>query len=391
MVTLMLWGMSAAFALIGLVGIITVGMVDQDLTPVLLLSSGTALAGLLLLPSAWYSLMRLLGRLKADIPPFHQSRSLLWVIFPVLLFPLILLSGNWIIRNTQASWLVLPPLHLLAIGLPIFWLTYLGVRGLTVGSSQRDWGVLGAGLTLSPIIIIILEIGALLIVGFIAVIYIFTQPDLVNQIDLLVQRLTYAPPNPQVIQRILAPYLLQPGIIYTILAFVAVIVPLIEEIFKPIGVWLLFRYRLTPAAGFAAGILGGAGFATFESIMHTISTNDWFLIVLGRSGTAVMHIVTGGMMGWALASTWRNGKYLQLGLIYLAAVCIHALWNGLTMLSAANQIVTGEQLQTSTLMQLISIAPIGLGVLVVFCFCLLVYANWAIRRKMDHSTRSAAG
>jgi hypothetical protein len=387
---LILWGVAASIALISLAGIFDVGIADEDITPLFLLAAGVTLCGVLIIPSAWYSLMRLLGRLRQESYPFSQPAYLFWIVFPLLLFPLVVLSGNWVTSNTELSWLLLPPLHTLAIGLPILWLAYMAVRGLSVGSSQRNWGSFGAGITLSPILIMIFEIGAVITVLFFATVYIITQPNLLNQLELLVHRLSYAPSNLQVIERIITPYLLQPGIIYIIFAFIAVIVPLIEEALKPIGVWLLFKSGLTPAAGFAAGALGGAGYALFENIMFSINADNWILIVTARSGTAAMHIFTGGITGWALATAWYYEKYLQLGLTYLAAVSVHALWNGLTLIGVANQIVPEERLQASVLEGLVNFALVGLAILAFFSFSLIIYCNWILRRQNNQIPRSNA-
>jgi hypothetical protein len=34
-----------------------------------------------------------------------------------------------------------------------------------------------------------------------------------------------------------------------------------------------------------------------------------------------------GLMGWALASTWQDGRYLRLVLTYLGVSALHGLWN----------------------------------------------------------------
>jgi hypothetical protein len=380
---LFLWGLSALLVLIGLIGLYSSGMTEEYITPLFLLASGLAFCGVLLLPSAWYSFLRLTSAYKPEIKQLSPKTTRFLIVFLLLFFPLVVISGNWITGNTQLSWILLPPLHVLAIGVPIFWLLLLGLRGLSIGSAQRDWGAFGAGITLSPILIMILEITALLAVIFLGLIYIFSQPDLLAQLDFLINRLSYAPQSPLIIQRIITPYLLQPGVVYTIFAFIAVIVPLIEEALKPIGVWLLFRSGLTPAAGFAAGVLGGAGFAIFENIMFSINLEDWIFIVSARTGTSLMHIVTGGITGWALASAWRYGKYLQLGLFYLVAVSIHGLWNGLILLGVVEQVAPDHQVQSPVLMNLVNIAPFGLGILVVLCLSLLVYFNWSLRRTEE--------
>ncbi len=49
--------------------------------------------------------------------------------------------------------------------------------------------------------------------------------------------------------------------IFGVLAVISGIVPLIEEILKPIALWSLVGKDLTDQEGFVAGLLSGAGFA----------------------------------------------------------------------------------------------------------------------------------
>ena len=97
-------------------------------------------------------------------------------------------------------------------------------------------------------------------------------------------------------------YLMQPSTLYIALLFGALIVPLLEELFKPIGVWLLVGRKPSPAQGFAAGLLSGAGYALFENFSLGASAGeDWAMVVVARIGTSLIHIVTAGLMGWALS------------------------------------------------------------------------------------------
>jgi len=50
-------------------------------------------------------------------------------------------------------------------------------------------------------------------------------------------------------------------------------------------------------------------------------------VMVGRIGTGLLHIFTAGINGWALASTWRDGKYMRVGIAYLASVIVHGAWN----------------------------------------------------------------
>jgi RsiW-degrading membrane proteinase PrsW (M82 family) len=139
--------------------------------------------------------------------------------------------------------------------------------------------------------------------------------------------------NPDELLAALAPVLLTPRALALALLFVSVLVPLIEELFKPIGVWLLFGRKLTPAAGFAAGAISGAGYALFESLALTLGGDSWATVVLARVGTAAVHILTSAITGWALVQAWQKRDFLRLLFAYTFGVILHGLWNGLAVVS----------------------------------------------------------
>jgi hypothetical protein len=271
----------------------------------------------------------------------------------------------------------------LAIGLPILWLVYLGRRGISTGSAQQTWGVLGSGLVIGPLLIMLAEIAALAFLLVLGVLYLLNRPELLEDLSNLAQRLSQAPPNPEIYQRILEPWLAQPAVLYAAFICIAILVPLIEEALKPIGVWLLAGRDLAPSTGFAVGLLSGAGYALFESLAFTSSANDWALVAGARIGTGVIHIVTAGLTGWALASAWRRRSYVRLGLAYLTAVLLHALWNGLTLLATGSQLAGIRLGGNEFLYNLALVAPLGLGVLTLAGLILLLGANHRLRRQAE--------
>jgi hypothetical protein len=311
--------------------------------PMYLFASGLLASALLLTPSAYYSLRRISGR-----PVYHFPRLpiLLRPSILILALPLVLLLGYWISNNPGLSWLFLPILLVLAVGLPVLWIVYLAARGLPLGSPQRMWGVYGSGSTLGPVLILGTELVALIIYGVIGIIFLVNQPDLVEQLTQLVQSFQPGTVSEQELIQAVLPWLARPGVILAILTFAAVIVPLIEEALKPIGVWLLAGFKLTPAAGFAAGALCGAGYAFFESLALTGSGAEWVLSVSARIGTAVIHITNTALMGWALALAWREKRYLNLGLTYLFVVMVHGLWNGLAVINVIDTLLNPLGLQS---------------------------------------------
>jgi hypothetical protein len=370
-----LLGTALSIATVGIVWRFDQGATAETATSLFLLAAGLGLSGILLVPSAGYSFLHLIKRANL------QNRSVFSVRPTILIFalPAVLFAGYLVSRNSQWDWLLLPPLHVIAIGLPILWLVYLGRRGLPAGSLQQAWGVFGSGLALGPLLIMLAEIGAFLGFLILGLAYVVQHPELGGELSALVERLVQAPPNPEIYQRILSPFLMQPGIILSAFLFIAVIVPLIEEALKPVGVWLLAGRDLTPSAGFVAGMLSGAGYALFESLANASGAGSWTLVATARIGTAVIHILTAGLTGWGLASAWRKGDYLRLGAAYGIAVLLHGLWNGLTLLASGSQLF-GTEFKIPFVNNLATVAPFALVILALTGFAILIGANAILRR-----------
>jgi hypothetical protein len=377
-----LWGVSFVLVVAGIIQLLTPSPTPAGRVPFLLLGTSGILIGLILVPSAVYALLRLLGRRPARLLPVPR-----WLRPSLLIFilPFVLLAGGWVSQQGTVGELVLPFFHILAIGIPVLWLAYLAVRGLPLGSPQRAWGILGSGSVLSPSMILLVELGVLL-AGVTAVsVWIFGNTSALNELNTLAQRLEQAQQvgsSPEILVHTLAPYLSDPRVIYAAFAFGSVIVPLIEEALKPLGAWFLAGSRLTPPEGFTVGVLCGAGYALLESLL--LSSNggaEWVSLVFARIGTGVIHILTSGLMGWALASAWAEGRYLRLGAGYLGAVMIHGLWNGLTVLLVAAAISQAlGQSEGDLLSQAGKWAPYGLIGLAVLGLAALIWANWRLRQ-----------
>lgn len=340
-----------------------------------------SLGAILVLPSIYYSFRRLRGASRTQ-PSLGEVR-LNWVLFSTLLLltmPAVILLGNFISLNDDLAWILLPPLHLLAIVLPIFWLVSLALRGLSPGSPQRAWGVFDVGLVLGPGLILILELAAMLIVGILIFGYVVSQPELFEELTNLAQRLSVAPPDPELVLRILEPYLTGPIFLFLALGFASVLIPIIEELLKPIGVWFLSGSRISPAEGFAAGVLSGAGYALFENLALSSGGADWALAVTTRAGTAVIHICTTALMGWALTLAWTKREYIKLIATFLFVVFIHGLWNGLALFGVStNPFVDFQSIPTST-SGVAGFAVIGLIAIIIILFFLLMLFNRRLRK-----------
>ncbi|MGD8455769.1 MAG: PrsW family glutamic-type intramembrane protease [Anaerolineales bacterium] len=335
---------------------------------------------LLLLPSVVYSFSRIVGR---EVSLGKPWRTLLRVARPkwlIILFPLLLVIGHFANKQEPLSWVLLPPVHVLAVSIPVSWLAWLGIRKLQKFSSQRLWGIFNTGLVMGPAIIFTLEIIVFIVVIFVAVFAFAFNPQNILELEQFAGGFDEIIPGSPEEMAVLTHMLNNPSVIFFMLFFLSVIVPLIEEAFKPIGVWFLAGRNPTPGDGFVAGIISGMGYALFENLGNISLGLSWSTLVLARVGTSVMHIFTAGLIGYTLALAWKENRYLRLGAAYVLAVVIHGLWNAFTILST----VAGLEMEDSILpYYLVPTGGIALVVLASGVFVLLILSNRKVRRESD--------
>ena len=332
---------------------------------------------LLTLPSLVLSFRRLRGKVTSGAPPASgfRSSSLL-----MLIWPLIILAGSLLARSPELSWKFLPPIQLLGVAIPLWWLVELGRRGLQKNSPQRTWGVINLGIIITPLLIITLEFAALAAVLFAVSVWASSSPALMAQLAMTGQSLSRANMDPEAILRILRPYLQRGDVWFLILAYTAGVVPLLEELFKPLGLWVLVKRGLSPAEGFELGLFCGASFALVETLGSLASSSgaEWTALVIGRVGIGLLHTVTGGLVGWGLATAWSRGRVLLLALVYLAAAGLHGLWNLAGILMGFLPLLpAGKPGNLPTLLG--SLAPAVLLVLTVILMGVLVWINRHLR------------
>jgi len=189
-----------------------------------------------------------------------------------------------------------------------------------------------------------------------------------------------------------------PSVIFLVLTFSAVVVPVIEELLKPIGVWLLAGRKLPPAAGFVAGAISGAAYGFIESLVLTTNDQQWASMMFARVGTSVIHIFTSALTGWAIVQTWGRKRYKTFFLSTFAAVCIHGLWNALIVAASFTTLASQQviSLKIPGLSHFTQIAPLGLLFLTISVFILLIYSNHSLHRttrlaEIDHSRENTLG
>jgi RsiW-degrading membrane proteinase PrsW (M82 family) len=171
----------------------------------------------------------------------------------------------------------------------------------------------------------------------------------------------------------LAPYLTNPLVFLLILAFAAVMTPLIEEALKPTAVWLVGKRLRSPAEGFALGALCGAGFALLEGMMAASGATGMIGFGLAaRAASSLMHITASGLMGWGIASARLEKRYGRLALTYLLSVTLHGLWNGSALLAVYGALRFTLQSATPDMLGVLFIL-FGIGLLGLMLVSILVF------------------
>jgi hypothetical protein len=190
-------------------------------------------------------------------------------------------------------------------------------------TQRRGWGHFLAGLWLSPISAFSLELIAAIpiilsiVVGLNArlgddfLLRIWEQPVVVPQDTL----------------QALLELLNQPIYLVLILSYLGILVPLIEEMIKSIGLLPLMRRKISDSEGFLGGVLAGAGYGLFEALYLGQPGPGWAALMLARAGATMMHMLTAGLTGIGFARARRLRRTAPFLRYYLMAVGLHALWN----------------------------------------------------------------
>ena len=300
-----------------------------DSSQVLNLSGVLLAVALLTTPSVTTAIRSLAG-----LPPRRQVRHrFLLATLALLLVPLIILLDGSGSSEPAPNWLSAIS-NILTILIPIWWFLELGRSRLTGGSAQRQWGLFSFSTFITLPVILVVE---LVVLGFgmlFGALWLFQQPEFAPILSQFGSQNGIDPTLLDELSVDLIPFLTRPGVIAALAAVVALIIPLIEEMLKPLGLWLLHKRGLSPAEGFTLGLICGAAFALLESLfsISAVMPGERLFVIVGRLGTGLLHIFTAGLNGWALATTWRDGKYARVGISYGLSVLIHGAWNFFALL-----------------------------------------------------------
>ena len=336
--------------------------------------------GIVLFTAAFFSIQKTLQKPSADQDTSFSVSFWQIVIIMIVAFASILI-GYQISGIKTINWLFLPMLTIPAIVLPLLALLALGTQKLPFGTRWQSWNVLGLGMTLVPFLLFMLEIAVVIIIFFVIIAYIITQPELASELQRLSQQIILLGPESETTRDLLSPFLTKPGVIITTLVYIAILVPALEEIFKPLGIWLLAGKLESPAQGFTLGALSGAGYALIETIGVSSQTGEWASLLFSRIGTGLLHITTCALMGAAIVLAWRERRYLRLIGTYFLAVTLHGLWNTFAMLFTFSGLaeLLGQQDGLGTLQPIMIIA---MSILAIGLFAILVLSNRKMRNAV---------
>lgn len=335
---------------------------------------------LVLLACSWFVLQKAMGREQADLPFDFPFAS--WQIFAVIGIVIFSVAAGGVVAVTEIAWLawfMLPLLTLLVIIPPIWMFFGIGANGLKLGPRWRFFAIFGLSLTVGPVIMVALEI--ILLLGIViggAILIAVTQPDLLQELYHLAGTFEFEL-DEQVILNSFAPYITNPIVIATGVGYIAIIVPLIEELLKPLAVWLFALKIESPAQGFVMGLLSGAAFALIESLNASANgTISWPVIVSMRAGTSLLHMTASGLVGWGIVSAFKEKRIGRLFGAYFAAVLIHGVWNASA--AGAGLSAIGESIgKPEWLFAFVPALVCGLLVLGIGMFAVLLASNRKLR------------
>jgi hypothetical protein len=385
LLVLIVLGLSLVFVLLIACGLginSTIGLFTKEGDPAGQMISAFAfgLETAILIVCFWFVLQKTQGREQADAPikfPFAD-----WQVIAAIGMVMVSVTLGGVIAYSEIAWLtwiMLPVLTVLVIVPPIWLLFGIGSNGIELGPRWRIFGMLGLSMTIGPLIMIVMEIALLLGIIIVGVsIVAIQQPALLQEIIKL-GRIINQETDQEAILKLVAPYISNPVVIATVIGYIALIVPLLEELFKPLAVWIFARKIESPAQGFAMGLLSGAAFALLESLNASgDGSAAWPAIVSIRAGASLLHMTASGLVGWGIVSAFREKRVMRFFAAYFSAVTIHGLWNACAV--GAGLSMVGEFIGKSE--WLFNIIPAMLGgmfVLGIGMFAALIASNKKLR------------
>ena len=300
---------------------------EIDLTGATVGASFAALGLGLGLPLAWQGLNSLRGLPSRLFRP-RPARVL------VAFFVVALILGQVVLAFDLLPALTFPPFYILGAVLPpLFFLAFVGrslaFPGRRLAGDAR-WREVVLQLASGAFLATFGAFGSEAVLGLLSMVIVFTLTALTPGGAAWFQELSAQLQDPRWFQNPENSYglLLSPPVLITLGLAVLVIAPMVEELFKPLGVVIMSYRRPGKARAFLWGLAGGAGFALAEGLFSgALSLESWSGTALLRVGAAAMHCLGGGLMGLGWHYLFATRRPWRLLGAYAASVGLHSLWN----------------------------------------------------------------
>jgi hypothetical protein len=359
---------------------------DLSVLSLFMLAGLLAAVGLLNIPSIVLSIRSLSSKVFES--PIKTSSYRL-ASFTLISLPIWLAGGQWLVQTNLAVTL-LPLVNILALLIPIWWMVEFGRRQLPSGSPQRNWGLISASLGLIPLLTILIEAIAAIVIILVIFSWLGSDPIWMQKFSQLFIQFSQSDFDPEFLTSLFKDLIANPLVITAIFLTMGMLMPLLEELLKPLALWPLRKRLLTPAEGFSAGLVAGAGFALIESatiIAQTGTGADWSQMVILRIATSLLHMTASGFVGWGLARGWLKKKYGRTILTLLAAAGLHGLWNTLAISMALLPFFGSLGGQSPILEFFSGMSTFSFTIILFFLTAALILMNRHLQRE---TRRSAA-
>lgn len=300
----------------------------------------------------------------------------LFFIWVVSILGVILIS-RFESLNLITSLLVIP-----LVLVPILFFFWIGARKLSLGNRPRVWGAVAFNFSIMMPVVLTAELVLFIFIIVIAAVWLSSQPELLSQLMIFGEQFSNGSRDPVEVEQLVTELFGRPIFLNGSILVIAVLVPLIEEFFKPMAIWFLAGKRLTPSQGFVGGLIAGACFAMLESLgaVGIPAESEWMMLLFGRTGTGLLHVTLSGMVGWGFASAFYNRKWSRAIFAYIGAVSIHGLWNFFALLSGIVPIMPMSEEMNDL--------PVILGQMGVFVLATLFVVNlvilYSMNRRLQH-------
>ena len=338
--------------------------------------SSALLVALLNIPTLLLSVRYLAGQ---PIPPARQEHRKTGM-YLMMAWLVVLLAGGAAGQREQFRWLLIP-LSLPAVFLPIGWLIVTARRGLPRPSLLREWGTLTVGLTVVPVLIIMLEFVLLGAAIAAVVIALGFNPGVLERLISLPVFLGDMPDQMEALEV----FSREPVIMAAIFTLIGGAVPFVEELLKPLAIWLQAPRALKPAEGYSLGLISGGAFALLESsaLVSQIAFDGWLSVVALRGIASMLHIGLSGWVGYSIASSLEQKRPgLLLGSL-LGAITLHGIWNSMTLVSGLSASPWAGEASPSIAAISASLALSVMGAVLLAIFVINGRINLSLRRQSE--------